>query len=271
MTVAGLVETGHSEEEAKAVMRKAVALAASASSSPSKSVALALGPYGASLRPGAEYSGIYPGVYGTGSSEAVRALADWHAARLRVYAEDENTWNSISYIAFETIPNFQELYAIRCAMALLPPKPFWITMCFPGGKHPSGKDMPSVVGQLVGGGTATPGAGPVPKPNGIGVNCTNPQYLAEVIGAMTTALKHQEEPGRYTLVVYPDGGAVYDPVTRTWQEEKDAAPSKWAMEVVGAVSGASGDVWTEAIVGGCCKSSFDEVKALRDAVDTQGE
>lgn len=70
---------------------------------------------------------------------------------------------------------------------------------------------------------------------------------------------------------------MYDTTTRTWvvapQSPENA--EKWA-EVVGDVAkgvrGAEREgkgVWKGVVVGGCCKSSFDEIRALRRFVDSQ--
>lgn len=253
MTVDGIKELGRTEEEAKIYMTTAVDLAAFSGAS----VALALGPYGATLRPGAEYTGIYPGEYGGPNSQ--EALAKWHADRVKVYAEDA-VWGSIEYVAFETVPDVHELRAIRSAMSGLE-KPFWVAMCFPEGRHPSGEGMGGVVDALIG--------GDEPIPIGLGINCTNPAYLEQLVSDMTTAVRSKANGKRFTLVVYPDGGAVYDPATKTWSEEDGPTPEAWAKQVFDIVKKVDEDVWSNVIVGGCCKTSFAEIKALRQLVDAQ--
>ena len=138
--------------------------------SPCTKIALSLGPYGATLEPAAEFTGIYPPPYGpshsppssvldqTNESEPpksddtshINALAAFHFSRLLVYARNNDVWSSIDLLAFETIPLITEAKAIRIAVARLEDwlreatregkqtinsyrmKPWYISFVFPG-------------------------------------------------------------------------------------------------------------------------------------------
>lgn len=249
-------------------------------------VVLSLGPFGATLRPGQEYSGFYPPPYGPrGLSEGSNtnyatspadvelyelALAQFHLNRLRAYASDSTTWSRIQWIAFETVPSLAEVRGIRRAMGQLfaevGRKPFWIASAYPGGKHGQmdadggAVSMDTIVESLVGGG--------LDVPDGIGINCTNPAYIQPLAREMTAALASHGLSRKPMFVLYPDGGSVYDVVTRTWTSEGVVSPEGWAKSVVSTAREAleSGE-WAGAVVGGCCKSSFAEIGALRKEVD----
>jgi homocysteine S-methyltransferase len=194
-----------------------------------------------------------------------------------VYAT-HSSWNHVRWVAFETVPVLSEITAIRRAIAVLQTeglwggRRFWISSAFPGGKH----------GQRTADGTAVQSAEVLrtmledgegcARPDGVGINCTNPQYIpiliadfdaaASTLASATTGTWHAP-----WLVVYPDGGAVYDVVAQTWTEVQHASPDQWAVELLRATEKVGAlDIWAGAIVGGCCKSSFAEIAALRTAV-----
>ena len=109
---------GYDRDEAKVLMRSAVSIAQSAFSSGSAErgkhglIALSLGAYGATMRPSQEYTGDYPPNLLTDHS----GLSDWHAERLAVFAGSHETWDAVNFVAFETIPLLEEIYAVRRAM-----------------------------------------------------------------------------------------------------------------------------------------------------------
>ncbi|BGP23598.1 AdoMet-homocysteine methyltransferase [Rhodotorula toruloides] len=119
------------------------------SSSRKPSAALSLGPYGAALQPGQEYSGAYPPPFGSVETAAkdakpacsqealdlvhlpldeVRAglastasdvevhLAAWHLQRLQHFSQSPVFDEGIPLLAFETVPSLTEILAIRRAM-----------------------------------------------------------------------------------------------------------------------------------------------------------
>ncbi|BEI94243.1 uncharacterized protein CcaverHIS019_0607020 [Cutaneotrichosporon cavernicola] len=349
MTLPALVEQGHSEDDARALMRRAVSLAADipcphkAPFTPASSVstmsscssfssihalpqhpstvpspqpiqkpkvALALGPYGATLSPGQEYDGLYPPPYGPAgfdpSSSATNyaprtdecsyeaALTTFHLDRLRVYASDEATWSRITCLAFETIPVLREIRAIRRAVGALNcememhgksksnSKPFWISSAYPNGhigqRDANGKtvEMRQVAEALMGE-LAPLAALPIDtrclaaKPDGIGINCTHPTLLPALVGALSGAVTHHAQRHPLWLILYPDGGATYDVVKREWTH-REMGPDVWADRLLEVAHEAEAmGVWKGVVIGGCCKSSFDEIKALRALVDRPTE
>ena len=110
---------GYGKDEAKGFMRNAVLIAQSAFSLHSYErdkkglIALSLGAYGATMRPSQEYTGDYPPTLMADAS----GLSNWHAERLAVFTESQQTWDAVDFVAFETIPLLEEVYAIRRSMA----------------------------------------------------------------------------------------------------------------------------------------------------------
>lgn len=120
--------------------------------------------------------------------------------------------------------------------------------------------------------------GSVPPADAIGINCTSPAYLPALVRDMTAALNSSTPSNsRPSLVLYPDGGAVYDTTTKTWTNRTSGAKD-WAVDVakiakdaaearVGEANGGEVEngeyVWAGIIVGGCCKAGFEEIRLLR--------
>lgn len=138
-------------------------------------VALSLGPFGSAVKPPQDFDGLYPppfgpegphsdskGAEGPGNTrlffsdagvvveekKAIEALAGFHLWRLRAVASNPEIWNCIDYVAFETIPHFRELRAIKVAMARFDAgargtrgggelewlKGLWLSLVFPDGE-----------------------------------------------------------------------------------------------------------------------------------------
>jgi homocysteine S-methyltransferase len=191
-------------------LRTAVDVALRAKVRESAKVALSLGPYGACMIPGQEYSGAYDAEH-----DSEEDLFVWHLERLRMFVQAGV--GEIGYVAFETLPRLDEVRAVRRAMAESGLQvPFWIACVFPGddGLLPDGRGVVDVVR------AAFDGKGPVPW--GIGINCTKMHKLGGLVDAFGRAVKDVgcEVP---TLVLYPDGmnGEVYNTTTQVWEKPNE--------------------------------------------------
>jgi homocysteine S-methyltransferase len=140
--------TGYSRAEATGYMRSAVSISRSAFREAGKLaglVALSLGAYGATMVPSQEYTGKYPAEL-TDS----QGLYHFHLDRIACFVEDENTWNNIDLVAFETLPRLAEVQAVRMVMENVRtrgvPKKFWISCVFPDyDELPDGSSISEIV------------------------------------------------------------------------------------------------------------------------------
>lgn len=102
-------------------------------------IALSLGAYGATTVPSTEYSGQYDREH-----DCQEALYNFHLNRMKVFADYDETWSKIDIVAFETLPRFDEVKAVREVMKTLEAcnntkkelgsmglKPYWISCVFP--------------------------------------------------------------------------------------------------------------------------------------------
>lgn len=202
---------GQSADKAKELLIKSVQLAQQAredfcsqstnSNLEKPLLLLSLGPFGAALSNGAEYTGNYfiPDSNldnKAGKAVTLQDLEDFHFTRLETLATSSE-WTNIDLIAFETIPRLDEAIAIRKALdrifATFPRKLSYASFVFPQGSHlpwPIPRDaayienMDTLVQQVVG----VDEAGQVSPLMGIGINCTKPKFLSNLVKRLTVAL-----------------------------------------------------------------------------------
>ncbi|KAH8929002.1 Homocysteine S-methyltransferase [Atractiella rhizophila] len=274
-----------SSEEAKDTLRLGVTVTLDAIESgeleKAPKLALSLGSLGALLVPGAEYSGIYPQPYGpslpqgnphgfpSGTEKAfkdaaLRAMASFHYSRLSdFYISSTNIWDRVSYIAFETVPTAVEAQSIcRAVYAFYERFPqaakmWWISFVFP-------PDSINKLDESLINLTKFLFTSKYP-PWGIGLNCTHlsrvPALLSRLGEAMANLTLSKEE--RPFLVLYPDGGAVYDVVQKKWDSDPDE-PKVWAKKMEEIVNiEVVKEYWGGIAVGGCCKTGPSHIKELK--------
>ncbi|RAL04812.1 homocysteine S-methyltransferase family protein [Aspergillus ibericus CBS 121593] len=235
----------------------------------SSAVALSLGPYGACMIPGQEYSGAYDAEHAN-----EEALYEWHSDRLQLFNEaTEGALSTrVKYIALETLPRLDEVRAVRRAMRQSAPGiPFWIACVFPREGEDTLPDGSSV-DQVVEAALLPTEDGATPW--GIGINCTKLHKLPGLMKAFGDAVGRLLEGGRVAerpaLVLYPDGtqGEVYNTTTQTWEKVHDknggADTRPWEVQLAEVVNDArAGGQFSSVLVGGCCKASFNDIKRLR--------
>jgi len=195
-------------------------------------VAASVGPYGAFLADGSEYTGYY------GVED--RTLVEFHRQRLEWLDQ-----SGADVLACETIPSLQEA-SILCELLKTANTPAWISFSCRNDR------------QLNDGSTITAAAAMFerhPKVVALGVNCSAPQTIASLIGRIKSIL-----PGK-AIVVYPNSGEHYDAVSKTWHGvetplECAAAARTWLN------AGAS-------IIGGCCRIGPAHIAAIAAAMDDQ--
>ncbi|KAJ5272563.1 hypothetical protein N7478_007688 [Penicillium angulare] len=247
----------------------------------SAKIALSLGPYGACMIPGQEYTGAYDEEHNN-----EEALYKWHLQRLRlVQAAEGDLVSRLGYVAFETLPMLDEVRAVRRAIGDSGIRvPFWIACVFPGDDErlPDGSSVGDVVDAAFG------GDGPLPW--GIGINCTKIHKLpglVERFGDCVSAVSGENVP---SLILYPDGtnGEVYNTTTQVWEKPDDLSGGErdtvsflgfpflavrfangmkrpWEVQLAQVVKDAqTKGIFKSFVVGGCCKASHHDIKKLHD-------
>lgn len=198
-------------------LQTAVDVAERAKLQDSGKIALSLGPYGACMIPGQEYSGSYDSEH-----DSEESLYQWHLQRLRLFlGADGDLVSRMQYVAFETLPRLDEVRAVRRVIRDSGIKaPFWISCVFPREDDclPDGSSVEQVVQAAV---------APLQDgltPWGLGINCTKVHKLPGLVEKFGACVAKEIAAGRITgapsLVLYPDGtnGEVYNTTTQTWEK-----------------------------------------------------
>jgi len=237
-SVAGFAAQGVPEAAAARLIASSVALAREAATLAEqengvpRQVAASVGPYGAVLADGSEYSGDY------GVSD--RALRDFHAPRLELLAAA-----GPDLLAVETIPSEQEASVLLGLLAeLATGVPAWLSLtCADGSTTRRGEDVARVFGLASGLGSVV----------AVGVNCTAPEHVAALVAAAVAA---SGKPA----VAYPNSGETWDGAARSWGGDGAGVDPAAAAEWVTA--GAR-------FVGGCCRVGSDDIVRLAAALAAQ--
>jgi homocysteine S-methyltransferase len=232
LTIPGLVEKGCTRAEAEGVLRQSVAVvrrAAARSGRAGLLVAASIGPYGAYLHDGSEYRGDY--------ALTRREFQDFHRERLAILIACEP-----DVVAFETLPNALEAVALAELLTEFPGVTAWLSFSCRDGAHIwDGTALREAVAAVAG----------VPQIAAIGVNCTAPRFVSELL---------EEAAGVTTkpLVAYPNSGECYLPETGTWGHSSELE----------SISSAAADWYRRGarLIGGCCRTTPDTTRAIRSAV-----
>jgi homocysteine S-methyltransferase len=232
-TLPGFMAFGYNQSSASALILKSVELAEEARrrfmlSHPIQAnplIAASIGPYGAYLANGSEYRGDY----GVSDQE----LTDFHEPRIELL--DSSTSD---ILACETIPSFQEA-SVLSTILKKKTKAAWISFSCKDGKHVSdGTPIEKCTALFA----------HHPTVFAIGVNCTSPEYISELIRSM------KAKSGEKKIVVYPNTGAVYHAETKTWSRLSESASCE-AMVKEWMDLGAD-------MIGGCCGVGPEQIKAM---------
>jgi homocysteine S-methyltransferase len=216
-----------------ALLRRSVELARAAcerAGRPDALVAASVGPYGAILAGGQEYTGDYL----TATPAVVEAF---HERRLRALLDA-----GPDCVACETIPRADEAAALARILDRLSAPPAWISFaCRDGARTAHGEPIEAAVAA----------ATSSPRVAAVGINCTAPEHIAALLERMRAVTD-------LPLVAYPNSGRVWDAAARCWSEPgaaelPDAAVRAWVQ------AGAR-------LVGGCCGVGPGAIRALGDAL-----
>ncbi|WP_448623616.1 homocysteine S-methyltransferase [Geodermatophilus sp. URMC 64] len=228
-TFEGFARAGLDTGTTRRLLERSVVLAREGA--PEAWVAGSVGPFGAMLADGSEYTGAYADELG------VAALRRFHRPRMQVLAEA-----GADVLACETVPAAAEAEALL-AEAVSLGVPVWLslTTVVDGDgvvRTRRGEPAADVLAMAAGVGEAV----------AVGVNCTDP---AGVLAAVEAAA-----PSRKPVVVYPNSGEGWDAAGRRW---------------TGAPAAAEDDVpaWVAAgarLVGGCCRTGPDRIRDIAAAL-----
>jgi homocysteine S-methyltransferase len=193
-------------------------------------VAASVGPYGAFLADGSEYTGNYQ------ADDA--ALAAFHWRRLELLAR-----SGADLLAVETIPSAREGRVLRRLLERLDdPPPAWISFtCRDGGRLSDGTPVEEIAAEFA----------DCDAVRWVGVNCTAARHLAELIPRLGAA---SGKPA----VAYPNGDGRWDAVRKVWETPAETANlPRLALE------------WRQfgaALIGGCCRTRPDDIREIRRAL-----
>lgn len=193
---------------------------------PKPLVAASIGPYGAYLADGSEYSGKY--------GLKTEALITFHEARIALLAGTE-----ADLLAFETIPDLQEAEALLQVLGKYPTTYAWMAFSCKDGLHLSGGEPFTAAIALLENATQIVGTG---------INCTTPDHILSLLQSVTSK---RTKP----LLVYPNSGEKWDANNNCWLPGQEKA--HWTTQV---------EEWVEAgaqIVGGCCRTSPEDIARLK--------
>ncbi|MGY1733472.1 homocysteine S-methyltransferase [Geodermatophilus sp. SYSU D01045] len=228
-TVEGFAAVGVDRDEALALVARSVALAREGA--PGAWVAGSVGPYGAALADGSEYTGAY--VAGVG----VDRLRAFHRPRMATLADA-----GADVLACETLPAAAEAEAVLAEATALG-VPVWLsltTVVDADGvaRTRRGERAADVFAMARG----------VPEVVAVGVNCTDPAGVLPALAAAAAA--------GVPLVAYPNSGEGWDAAARRWTGTGGIDPGDAAAWVAAGAR----------LVGGCCRVGPAGVAALAGAI-----
>lgn len=233
-TVPGFLAAGYDDAAATRLIGRGGELALAAAqhhrSSGHGAEALAagsIGPYGAYLADGSEYTGNYDL-----SAEQYR---EFHRPRI-VALHDAG----VRTFAVETQPRVDEVLAVLDELAALPQAEAWVSFQL---RDPAtladGTPLTDAVTRVDAWASAHPGVVAA-----VGINCVAPELVAPALQAMRPLTD-------LPLLCYPNSGDTYDPVSKTWQTaESHDRFTAHVPEWVGL--GAR-------MIGGCCRTTPSDI------------
>lgn len=198
-------------------------------------IAGSVGPYGASLHDGSEYSGNYV------ENVSAEELKEWHRPRIEALIEA-----GVMLFAFESIPAQKEAEVLLDLLKEFPQQRAWISFTCKDGLHTShGEKFEDVVSKCW---KINPS-----QTVAIGINCTNPEFISSLICNINSNRSKDKIP----LIVYPNRGEIYD-VEKGWTEAEKCKPlESYVPEWLNL-----GVVY----IGGCCRTQASDIEKIKAAV-----
>ena len=226
----GFLEAGDSKAAAEKYIKESVQLAQKArndSDTPQRKwIGGAVGPYGAYLADGSEYTGNY--------RLTEQQYVDFHADRIKWLIEA-----GCDLLQIKTMPNFNEIQAVCKLIKRFPDVPAYVTCSLRDAHHISdGTDLRTVQSFLE----------KQPQVIAYGFNCFKPAWTVDAIQYVKATAKTNQ-----SLVAVPNAGGKYDPRTKKFGKAELHVFSRDAPKWINA-----GAKW----IGGCCEISEKEFSRM---------
>jgi homocysteine S-methyltransferase len=234
----GFAARGFDRDTAESLLRRSVELAQEARAAwwngrpgddrPFPLVAASVGPYGAILGNGAEFTGEY--------DRDEDELVAFHVPRMRALAAAEP-----DLLAAETIPSIVEARALVRALEEVPEVPAWVSFsCRNAAQICDGTPFELAVRTAVAS----------PSVVAVGVNCTSPLHIE---GLVRIAAAVTDTP----ILAYPNRGAFWDAVRKRWVDPPRQDPRPALRPAAWRAAGAD-------LVGGCCGTGPADIQAIAE-------
>ncbi|XP_054285059.1 uncharacterized protein LOC129001692 isoform X1 [Macrosteles quadrilineatus] len=232
---------GLDRESSIDLMKRAVQLAKQASETTGNGcsvlVAGSVGPYGACLHDGSEYTGTYI------ETLTQQQLMDWHRPRIQALVEA-----GVDLLAVETIPAVGEAVAVLTLLKNeFPNQKAWISFTCKDELHIShGETLKEAVAQCC----------QINRDQlvAVGINCSNPVFIADLLRSA------QDVPQRPPFVVYPNLGATWTPGVGWTDIDSNHPLVHYLPEWISL--GAE-------YIGGCCQTTAEDMKSCREYLDSK--
>ena len=189
-------------------------------------IAGSVGPYGAYLADGSEYTGNY--------QLSENEFIDFHQARMQALIDAK-----VDILACETLPNFVEIKALAKLLQQYPTMTAWFSLTLKDANHLSdGTPLVEVIDYL----------NQIDQVVSIGINCI---ALEKVSLALTKLQALTAKP----LIVYPNSGEQYDPTTKQWHKDHQHNCTFDNQLPVWIKLGAK-------LIGGCCQTTPNDIAQI---------
>lgn len=194
-------------------------------------IAGGVGPYGAYLADGSEYTGSY--------KLTQDQYCDFHRGRIAALIA-----SGVQLLAIETIPNLDETKALATLLhAEFPDTEAWFSFTLQSPTRLSdGTPIQTALSVLE----------PYDKVVAVGVNCVPPKLALD-------GLKEMRKRTQKPLIVYANSGEEWDAAKRDWKGEKSQAGElkQWVK-----------DVWDTGarVIGGCCRTGPEDIAVIAETI-----
>ena len=234
----GMRRCGYTDKDADETIKLSVELARQARHQYLKEndryiyIAGSIGPYGAMLHDGSEYSGDY------GLSR--QDLGGFHEHRLNILSQ-----TAVDILAIETIPSVLELEALTELLSHTRGPNAWISMSCKDAGHvcdgTSIEECARIVDRCA-------------RVIAFGINCTAPEHTSDLLRRIVTTT-------RKPVVVYPNSGEQYDAEKGGWRGcDGDGLPGMHMVQEWQSLGAR--------LIGGCCRTTPEWIARVSHSLKT---